>query len=658
MQERPARLLFEGPEPREFELHDEVVIGRDATCPIHLTDDQVSRSHARIFKAGTGYQVEDLKSRNGIFVNGVRIQNSALLDGDRLKIGRTVLRFVCPPPPPPPPPPPDDRGRTPSTGGALGYREMDDRVIVDEMKTCHELFSFTADPDLDHARLAKANENLKIVCAISEQLTGNFDLEAVLNEVLQRILDVLEAERGVIMLVEDDGVTLTSAAQKARDEKSQAEIAVSQTILRHVLDHRTAVLTADATQDHRFAGGKSIVMQNIRSAACVPLIAHDRIFGILQVESTEKAKMFTRDDLELLIAIGGQAAIAIENVILLRKVEEDAQIRTNLQRYLAPQIAQQVIERKIDLELGGEVQKVTVLFSDIRSFTRMTEELGATEIVATLNEYFSRMVATIFDEGGILDKFVGDAIMALWGGPLAGADSVARALRAAVRMQRELFLLNLRRRALGKPPLYMGVGLNTGDAVVGNMGSPSTMQFTAMGGAVNKASRIEGKTTAWQVLISEATLAEGSALARTRELQPVQLKGIAEPVRVWAVTGLVDDPVPPDLVELEQASHVVSYLRCCHVSSGRAFLGRGFDRDGTFGVITTSKDARKMQRVDVVEIQDTVVQSPSPVATVDGSSPEVATEPLTFRVGSIDAYPDERSPVAVKVRLLTGRDTH
>jgi adenylate cyclase len=657
-----ARLIIEQPFYQEFLLGDLTRMGRSPDSDILFEEDtQVSREHARIQREGDNFFVQDLQSRNGVSVNHQRITGRTLLkDGDLVTLGQTTMRFSCAAPAP----------RASAAKTEQSAPTPENKTIIAEISANQELFSVGNSGIQD---LQKAANNLKIIYSVSEALAGNLDLDRVLDDVLEKIFEVVKADRGVVFLVDPKG-KLRRAAQKARGQKVQGEIPVSQSILNHVLNTQCAVLTTDAMKDDRFADGQSIMMQNIQSAACVPLICRKKVLGVLQVESTQRAQAFSRDDLQLLTGIGGQAAIAVENASLLKKAEEEAEIRTNLQRYLAPQIAQQVIEKKISLSLGGQAQKITILFSDMRGFTKMTEEIGASEIVKTLNEYFERMVAVIFRNQGTLDKFVGDAIMALWGVPIESPDDPYHSVRAAVEMQRELFMLNLWRRMQGQRPLYMGIGLNTGEAVVGNMGASNMMQYTAMGGAVNQASRIESKTQAGQVLLSASTLQEVNRLVRTFEMQPVELKGFANKVPIWTVTGLVSDDPMPTLAGLGQPTIVVTYMHCTHGRTRRTFIGRGFDREGEgYGVALSPADAVDIVEGDVIRVHPRAVGvgesiPPTPIATATGTTPLAALSedaasrstplaPLMFKVSSIRVSPPERQPPFVVLNFLSVLDT-
>ena len=654
-----ARLILEHPVYQEFLLGDQTRMGRSPESDILFEEDtQVSREHAKIVREGEQYYVIDLQSRNGVSVNNQRVSNRVLLrDGDLVTLGQTTMRFSCGAAPP--------RAPTQPTSSSIAA-PTENKTIIAELSADQDFFAVK---NAGVAELQKAADNLKIIYHVSEALAGNLDLNRVLNDVLDKIFEVVKADRGVIFLLDPKDGKLIRSAQKARGQKTTGEIPVSHTILNHVLKNQTAVLTTDAMKDDRFAEGQSILMQNIQSAACVPLICRKKVVGVLQVESTQRVQAFARDDLALLTGIGGQAAIAIENAGLLRKAEEEAEIRTNLQRYLAPQIAQQVIEKKINLTLGGVQQRITILFSDMRGFTKMTEEVGATEIVRTLNEYFERMVQVIFRNMGTLDKFVGDAIMALWGVPLGSPDDAYHAVRAAVEMQRELFMLNLWRRQTGQRPLYMGIGLNTGDAVVGNMGASNMMQYTAMGGAVNHASRIESKTTASQILISTTTRAEVERLVRVREMPSVELKGIKGVVSVWSVTGLAADAPMPELAGLGDSLSLITYVTCTHVKSKRSFTGRGFDVDGgEYGVAIGAEAALGIAEGDMIRVHPRFIgQAPEVAdggtgpngvgARTDETSPKQPLAPFIFRVGAIRTSPPERQPPFVLLSFLGVTDT-
>jgi adenylate cyclase len=201
--------------------------------------------------------------------------------------------------------------------------------------------------------------------------------------------------------------------------------------------------------------------------------------------------------------------------------------------------------------LGGVSVEATIMFTDIRNFTPITEEYGAHGAVAFLNEYFGLMVDCISREGGILDKFIGDAIMAAFGIPVGHEDDADRAVRAAIAMLRELKAWNARRVAEGKMPVDMGLGLNTDMVVSGNIGSKKRMDYTIIGDGVNLASRLESacKQYGTHILMSEFTYAKLRGTYRTREVDLVVVKGKTQPVSIYEILDYHNDETYPQLID-------------------------------------------------------------------------------------------------------------
>lgn len=224
------------------------------------------------------------------------------------------------------------------------------------------------------------------------------------------------------------------------------------------------------------------------------------------------------------------------SLTLIEDISSEKRMKTTMSRYMDPGLADKLLSAGDNL-LGGQTSEATVLFSDIRSFTTLTEELGAQGTVALLNEYFSIMVDCIQAEGGMLDKYIGDAIMAVFGTPFAHDDDPDRAVRASIAMMRELATFNRNRAAHGKKPVDIGIGLNSDLVVSGNIGSQKRMDYTVIGDGVNLASRLESacKQYGAHLLISEFTFQKLRATYRTREVDSVVVKGKTEPVRIHEV---------------------------------------------------------------------------------------------------------------------------
>lgn len=221
-------------------------------------------------------------------------------------------------------------------------------------------------------------------------------------------------------------------------------------------------------------------------------------------------------------------------MLILEDITSEKRVKSTMARYMTKEVADRLLESKEDA-LGGADQIASVLFSDIRSFTTLSEELGARETVSMLNDYFTDMVDVVFSHGGILDKYIGDAIMALFGTPFPGPDDAMNAMKVANEMIRVLNLFNERRVEAGKIPIHIGVGVSTGELIAGNIGSPKRMDYTVIGDTVNLAARLESATKYYgvQVLTSEYTVAQLQQGVNLRELDLIRVKGKHEPVAVY-----------------------------------------------------------------------------------------------------------------------------
>jgi adenylate cyclase len=305
-----------------------------------------------------------------------------------------------------------------------------------------------------------------------------------------------------------------------------------------VVETRQAVLTADAIIDSRFSASESIVAQGIRSAMAVPLLTKGEMRGVLFIDTRERTNAFSEKDLKILSGIASQAAIALENAELAQKIEVEAVTRAELSRFLSPKVAEMVVTGRVELLRQGRIDEVSVLFADIRGFTSMAESEDPQETVSMLNAFFTAMADVVFRHEGNLDKFIGDCVMAVWGPPSPHPDDAARVLRAALEMQREVDLLNQRRVQAGQRPIQVGIGVNTGQAVVGYMGSSERHEFTAIGDSVNIASRLCSMAKGGEVLASEQTVrkAGGGFVVEAQPLAPV--KGKEKGVATFRVLGI------------------------------------------------------------------------------------------------------------------------
>jgi len=237
-------------------------------------------------------------------------------------------------------------------------------------------------------------------------------------------------------------------------------------------------------------------------------------------------------------------------------LKERDKLRTTMGKYMTQVVMDHLMNGQV--ALGGASIKVTILFSDIRSFTTISEKMEAQALVGLLNEYFTEMVTAVMSEEGVVDKYIGDAIMAVFGAPVPKADDAVHAVRAAVKMSEALAELNERLKERGLAPLATGIGIHTGDVVAGNIGSEKRMEYTVIGDAVNLASRLETATKELgvHILISEDTYALTKDHILARPVKEIHVKGRAKPVMTYEVLGLRDGA--PELVAPSPAEHAAS----------------------------------------------------------------------------------------------------
>ena len=249
-------------------------------------------------------------------------------------------------------------------------------------------------------------------------------------------------------------------------------------------------------------------------------------------------------------------------LIVVEDISNEKRVRTTMSRYMDPALAAKLLDDQHGQEfLGGQTSEATVLFSDIRSFTTLTESLGAQGTVALLNDYFEIMVGCITDKNGMLDKFIGDAIMAGFGVPLPRDDAADSAVQAAINMITRLRAWNHERSAKNLMQVHMGVGINTDSVVTGNIGSSKRMDFTMIGDGVNLASRLEGACKVYdsQIIISELTKEKLKGIYALRELDRIVVKGKTRPVSIYEVLDFHDSESFPNRMSV--VDHFTEGLR-------------------------------------------------------------------------------------------------
>jgi adenylate cyclase len=515
----PLRLVSQDG-TKSYDLRDGVplIVGRAPTCDLPVFDPTISRRHAELTSDGGAVVVRDLGSSNGTFVNGVKTSNALLAISDTVAFGKVSFKlasFAAP---------------TPSSSLAGVSRPLASATIIRQIPMPEARAGVV--PARAPAK-DKSQEKLSTLLEVSKGLTRAVDVDTILAKIVGYAYQTLDVDRVAILLLDENGDLVPKIARDRRG--ADAPRTVPQSIARQAMLEKSALLTDNAGEDERF-GGVSIVMQQVRSAICAPLIgSEDRVLGVLYVDNPSMAHQFSDDDLEFLVAFSGIAAVAIENSQFAERIRREALVRSNFERYFAPQLAERIADSAEATKLGGDKRPVAVLFSDIRGFTPLSESMKPDEIATLLTEYFTEMVECVFRHGGMLDKFIGDAVMAQWGAPLGNPDDADRAMQAAVDMMVALDGLNARWLEQGRPTLEIGIGLNYGEAFAGNIGSERRLEFTVIGDTVNTASRLCSAAGAGEILLSDSMKRALSAAPTLEKRPAMELKGKKGSIPVYRV---------------------------------------------------------------------------------------------------------------------------
>lgn len=506
---------------RAFPFQSAVRIGRHPQCDLVVADPLVSRRHARIVPEGEGWVIEDLGSVNGVFLNDRRVKRHRLQDGAVMRIGRTQIVF---------------RAQTAEERLLASVRlEKDDTLpTLQESLEAERAALFAPEAEIvDLGALRLDYEKLRLGFRMLERLGGERRLEDALARAAEDLRHMFHADHCTILLAESDG-RLAPKALAVR-EGAAGQVRVSQTVIQEVVRTRKAVLLSDPLHDRRFSESASIVLGGLRSILCAPILAEGKAIGVVHMDSRRGMSAFTKRDVELLAGIARYLALLVQKHRLLARVEREARLKAQFERLLSPSVAEQVLAGRLRLDRAGETKDVTILFADIRGFTRIASDMPATDVVAMLNRYFEIVVDVVFRHRGTLDKYIGDEIMTIFGAPVPLPEAADHAVACAVEIQQALTHFNREQAEFGKPPLEVGIGISSGEVVVGAIGSERTKQYTCIGEAVNMAARLTEIAKGGQILISEETYCRLSHRQECRVLPPMQIRGLEGPIRVFAV---------------------------------------------------------------------------------------------------------------------------
>ena len=517
---------------KEYSLNGNTFIGRHKDNEICLGNDpSISQKHCQIITKGiNSYVIRDLNSSNGVRVNDKKVYEQILKHNDKIQLGGRFMKFI-------------DRRQSHQVNTdvvKLVKINVDTQMyrVSAEIEPIEEDFMKLEDnADIDILTLKQDYEKLRLAYELSK---GSFTTNTRKHyaNMLELMFNVLPIDRGVVLEIEQKD-QLRAVMVKIREGRGDEgkEIALSSTILSRVFNTKKCLITVDTSMDPDLGRVKSIAKGNIRSVMCLPLIAHGKVLGLLHLDSKDRIKAFAEKDISLVRAIVNQTAILIENSIFMKEAQKEVRATEQLSRFLPPQLVQQLLHHDNPLDRGGAHKRGTIMFADIRGFTRMSEAMSPSEIFELLNGFFELMVDVIFDYNGMVDKFIGDCIMCGFGLIEDDKDPELRAVNAAIKMREAVIRFNQDRELNGKDPISVGIGLNTGNVFFGVIGGAERVEVTSIGDAVNISSRICDLAQDNEILISEETYKKVKNEIGVKSLGGKQLKGKTQLVTIFEVTG-------------------------------------------------------------------------------------------------------------------------
>lgn len=472
--------------PKAVRSHSSsLVLGSSPDCDVVVRE--AAGRHVKIERNGKVVTLDDLESPGGTFVNGKRVYQAQLRSGDQILLA--------------PDPPPPQR-------------------------------SFPVEPIPQVTVSRKGGQSL---LHLSVALAKPGTLEEKLDEILKYSLMFGSFDRAAIWVQdpERDGEFLH---HRHRQAKGRPAAVVSQTILKQVLQGE-ALIIGDASLDRRVEKARSVQMQNVRTCVALPLRTTDRIWGVLYLDCLDPRPLSSKTEQEFLVGFASLAAVAVANSWLTAQAQKESLIKDRLRRFFPPSTMDKIL-RGSQGPLAGAELNVTILFCDIRNYTGISFEQPPKRVAAWLNDYFSRIVPLVFRHGGTLEKYIGDAMLAIWGAPveISPAEQALQSCQAAIDIHQAVIEFS---GAWPDLPCQVGIGIHHGPAYVGTIGHESYLQYAAFGSTTNLAARLCSAAGPGETIVSEylAKMLPESQFKTTKR-PSVEAKGFPEVIDISVIERL------------------------------------------------------------------------------------------------------------------------
>jgi adenylate cyclase len=465
-----------GGEPQEIEIRkSKTTIGRRTDNDIVISDASASRYHAEILLEDGALQLRDLLSTNGTFVNRVRIEETCrLAHNDVIRIGECTLSV-----------------HLQGTGERLLLAPSGTHVLTRDVM------------------LESIDQHAVLMYEAARKLNTVMDIDTALVEVSSMMKRALGADRCEVILSEKFDLL--------------HDLGFPTSIARNAIDMKAAVIIPDLDQEP-VQYGVSAALFHIRSVLCVPILSGDLVMGLIYLYKIDPVERpFNEGDLQLAVAISHQAALTVQRMRLMAQVNEEQRVRQLLERFVSPSEAEYIIHNHMTAEglPGLSEQRVSVLFADIADSTGLAERLGPKRFGEILSRYYQEMSEIIFEHDGMVDKYLGDGIMAVFGMNDEKEGHEERAVRAGLKILEHIEQMN----AEMSEELFIGVGVNTGMVVAGYVGTQQRVELTVLGDTVNVAAGLQSNARPNRLWIGPATMAGIVGLFSTQRVGSIRVKG-------------------------------------------------------------------------------------------------------------------------------------
>lgn len=563
MSQEAAYIIIHGPghEGTRLALREGITsFGRLPSNDVILLGDLVSRHHARILYFDGKASIQDLGSHNGSFVNGDRISTRPLGEGDVVRVGNFKVTLRVGPideevpgfadeatadasqralerAPDAHTSRPEGQARVVRTESRLSSppRELDTEQSLPDNLGSREAGRSKLVQEISEAEHDTRLGTLQLLYKITDALAQTNDPRDFTERVLEFTLDRLRAESAVYFRARPNHADPVVAAYINADGRAQSP-SVSMSVVRWTVSKSFTVFSRDVHTDVRFSQGGSVALlpEQMSSLVCAPIVAGDQVLGALYLARSLEHP-FDETEVDAIEAICHLVALGLERLQLRLRAAEEVLAREALARFHSPDVVERILAEARNEETVLERRPATVLFCDVRGFTRWAEKATLDHVSDFLNTYVEDVSSVVFKHRGTVNKLLGDGIVAVFGAPFSYGNDAQRAVEAALEIRTAVDELLESHSALRA--LHVRIGVHSGVVLTGTVGSPRRMDYTVLGETVNTAARIQAAAPARSILVSEATHALLEPGLSTRKVRAGQIKGLGDTLELYEVLG-------------------------------------------------------------------------------------------------------------------------